>query len=123
MKLFRTLLKSLFTAAGIYWLFIYGLDAAGQITHDELAILRGGQTLIYFILLSLWGVDYMREAKMLRRVLESGGDITSASYAVLTGTSGSATSWILPLLNITGLLVSTILIVKQYVVLFSYAVN
>jgi hypothetical protein len=26
-------------------------------------------------------------------------------------------------LNITGLLVSTILIVKQYVVLFSYAVN
>lgn len=123
LRTFRTIVKWLFTAAGLYWIFIYGLDAADLITHDELTVLRGGQTVIYFILLTLWGVDYMREAKVLRRVLQNGGDISQTVYPVLTGTVGNATSWILPLLNSVGILASSILIIKQYVVLFSYSVN
>lgn len=79
--------------------------------------------MIYFILLTLWGVDYMREAKVLRRVLENGGDVSQTVYPVLTGTSGKVTSWVLPLLNSVGILASSILIVKQYVVLFSLSVN
>lgn len=113
-KRFRSFVKLLFTAAGMYWIFIYGFAAASMLTHDAMASLRSGQTIIYFILLTVWGIDYMREAKMLRNVINTSGDIAAASYPVFTGLTGQPSSWIMPLFNIIGIATSTFLIGRQY---------
>lgn len=114
LKRFRSFVKLLFTAAGMYWIFIYGFAAAGMLSHDEMTSLRSGQTMIYFILLTIWGIDYMREAKMLRNVIATSADVATATYPVFSGISGRPSSWIMPIINLAGIATSTFLIGRQY---------
>lgn len=134
-KLFRRIISLLFTFAGIYWLIIYGLMAADLLGSDDLVKLRSGQTIIYFILLTLWGVEYLREASRLKAIINASNEMecaadqvqsghvaeSIASFAIISGFSGAAKTWILPALNLAGLAISAALILLQYVRMFQAA--
>ena len=60
-RLFGRLIRLCFSFAGCFWILIYGMQWLALIDHDALRDLRSGQTMIYFILLSLWGIEYLRE--------------------------------------------------------------
>ena len=124
--IFLRLLRMAFAAAGTYWILLYLLPLE---TH---AALRSGQSIIYFILLSLWGFDYMREQKRLAVIIEAANsrnipprDVTlndvekSASlFSMFIPRSGFGGT-VLPVLFITGLISAWILIIRQYVLAFS----
>jgi hypothetical protein len=118
--LFGRLLRLAFAFAGMFWFLLYALPIE---THETL---RSGQSVIYFILLSLWGIDYLREAKRLRIIIEIANerqcppnDVTSQdiaakhrSFAVTPWTNGSfhplaAAMWLM-------VVVALVLIAKQY---------
>lgn len=58
-KLFSRLLRGAFALAGVFWFLLYAMPAD---LHTEY---RSTQSLIYFILLSVWGIDALRESKRL----------------------------------------------------------
>lgn len=134
-RLFRRVVSLCFTFAGIYWLIIYGLVAADMLSVDELKALRGGQTMIYFILLTIWGVEYLREARRLKNVITLSNELgcppqdiqagqignTIGSFAIISGFSGAPKTWIIPGANLLGLTVSASLILIQYLNLFQAA--
>jgi hypothetical protein len=124
-RLFKRLISMAFTLAGIYWLFIYGAEWASLIDAEERTSLRSGQTIIYFILLTLWGVEYLRESKRLSHVIEvaNGLGVTpqdvsmeqltrKGAFSVLRPIKGS--SPLMPAVNWLGLVISAVLIVMQY---------
>jgi len=124
--IFLRLLRLAFAAAGMYWILLYLLPLA---THAQL---RSGQSIIYFILLSLWGFDYMREQRRLTVVVQAANarnlpprDVTLddvASYASLFSMfvpRPGFTGTVLPILFSTGLVIAWILIVRQYILAFS----
>lgn len=123
--LFRRFISLSFTMAGVYWLFMYGFELADWITKEQAASLRSGQSIIYFVLLTLWGVEYLRESRRLGQVMEianterlSPDEVelealhAKGAFGVLKPINGA--SPIMPIINWVGLAVSTILIVMQY---------
>jgi len=125
---FKKLISSLFGLAGIYWLVIYGLGWAGIASVEDVRILRSGQSIIYFVLLTLWGVEYFREVKRLTLVIETSNSmakqpelVTSADlpdyvlkFSVLKGTLSNLRTMIFPTINILGLALCTVFIALQY---------
>jgi hypothetical protein len=118
-----------FTLAGFYWLFMYGFEMAGWISLDQTQTLRSGQTIIYFILLGAWGLEYLREARRLGILMETANSMglppekisavdlsgTKASFDVLMRARIARSSFLMPVLNIGALAISYYLVVKQYV--------
>ncbi|MFM8771359.1 MAG: hypothetical protein ACKOE4_04970 [Candidatus Kapaibacterium sp.] len=135
-RLFGRLIRLCFTFAGCYWILIYSMQWLSMVDHDQLRELRSGQTLIYFILLSIWGIEYLREARrlkyLIRRSEELGvavscvslSDISSGSgsFAVLRPIAHSSVgSWTFPVINVTGLAVALYLISHRYIAAFMAA--
>jgi hypothetical protein len=127
--LFGRLVRMCFTFAGCYWIVIYLLQWLLLIDQDQLRDFRSGQTLIYFILLSLWGVEYLRETRRLKQLIRRSEELDvrvsrislsdlhprTGSFAILRPVGVlSAKQWIFPVLNITGLALAVYLIVQRY---------
>ncbi|MBK6290612.1 MAG: hypothetical protein IPF59_02490 [Ignavibacteria bacterium] len=64
-RVYARLLRLAFTLAGLYWFVIYTLPLEQHMS------LRAGQSMIYFILMTLWGLDYMREQRRLTVIIEA----------------------------------------------------
>jgi len=133
-RLFGRLIRLCFSFAGCFWILIYGMQLLALIDHEQLRDLRSGQTMIYFILLSLWGIEYLRETRrlklLIRRSEELGVAVSAVStmdIAPRTGSfailhpiaSSSATHWIFPVLNVTGMSVALYLITQRYIAALS----
>ena len=128
--MFKRIVSLAFTMAGVYWLFMYGFEWAGWVTRSDVQVLRSGQTIIYFILLTIWGIEYLREAKRLSHVMEIANAERTAPDAVeLSQISrqglfavlrpiGEQPALIMPIVNWLGIMSSVILIAIQYVRLF-----
>jgi hypothetical protein len=120
--LYTRLLRLCFTLAGVYWIIIYLLP-------DERHVeLRAGQSVIYFILMTLWGLDYMREQRRLAVIIEAANrkacapqDVTfediSAKASLFTMLRPVSGLWgtITPILFLAGLLAAYALVLLQYV--------
>lgn len=132
-RLFSRIIKSLFGAAGCFWIVIYTLHFLGHVDHTELASLRGGQTAVYFILLTLWGLEYMREVRRYKALIALAENLhaavrdveisqlsnISSTFAVL-GPVGPGGSYVFPAINVIGLVTAAMLIVMRYVAAFQY---
>ncbi|MBU3678114.1 MAG: hypothetical protein FGM32_00715 [Candidatus Kapabacteria bacterium] len=129
-RLFGRLIRLCFSFAGCYWILIYGMQWRSMVDHDQLRELRSGQTLIYFILLSLWGIEYLREARrlklLIRRSEELGVPVSNVSVSNISHGTGSfavlhpiapstASHWTFPVLNAVGLAVALYLIAQRYI--------
>ncbi len=128
-KLFRRLINLAFTFAGVYWIFIYAVRFASVVSDEDVAVFRAGQTLPYFILLTLWGLEYLRESKRLQAVItvanEKGiapGMVTAnqlgndlAKFSILRVSSNR--SWLMVTLNYLGFLAGYYLLLQQYLAL------
>jgi len=123
-----------FTFAGCYWIVIYLLQWLSLIDHDQLRDFRSGQTMIYFILLSLWGIEYLRETRRLKLLIRRSEELDVCvsrvtlndlhpkigGFAILRPIGASSVrGWVFPFLNITGLAVAVYLIVQRYVAAIS----
>lgn len=115
------LLRLAFSMAGIFWIVIYALPFE---THMAL---RSGQTFIYFVLLTLWGLDYMREQRRLTLIIQTANtkgvtpdavtiDDVSARAGMFTMMTprGSGAGLIMPLFFVIGMVVAWVLIGGQY---------
>ena len=133
-KLFGRLVRMCFTFAGCYWIVIYIFQWLSLIDHDQLRDFRSGQTIIYFILLSLWGVEYLREARRLKQLIRRSEELDvrvsqvtlndifplAGSFAILHPIGSSSSGhWVFPVLNIAGLAVAVFLIAQRYIVALS----
>ncbi len=131
-KRFKRMLALCFTMAGLYWLVIYaivGFDLTPDAAADALT-LRAGQTVIYLILMTLWGVDYLREERRLKIVIETanGRDVRPdavmtadiddkrlGAFSILRPKGAGKAPFIIPLVNLAGLAGAACLIIMQYV--------
>lgn len=134
-KVFQRVVSLCFTFAGVYWLIIYGFTAFDMLSPDELKSLRSGQTMIYFVLLTLWGVEYLRESRRLKKVLVTANTMdctpenvqaghvadSIGSFAIINGFANAPKTWIVPVINLLGLTLSASLILIQYVNVFQAA--
>lgn len=129
---FKRMLTLCFTMAGLYWFVIYAIVGFG-LTPDPAAnalTLRAGQTVIYLILMTLWGVDYLREERRLKIVIETanGRDVRPdavladdidgkrlGAFSVLRPKGTGKAPFIMPLVNLAGLAGAAWLIIMQYV--------
>lgn len=129
---FKRMLALCFTTAGLYWLVIYaivGFDLTSDAAVDA-RTLRAGQTVIYLILMTLWGVDYLREERRLKIVIETanGRDVRPdavmtadidgkrlGAFSILRPKGTGKAPFIMPLVNLAGLAGAAYLIVMQYV--------
>lgn len=133
-QLFGRLIRLCFSFAGCFWIVIYGMQWLSLISVDQLRNLRSGQTMIYFILLSLWGIEYLRETRRLKLLIRRSDDLNVAvssvsladilprtgAFAVLYPIAPLSTShWFFPALNVTGLIVSLYLICQRYIAALS----
>jgi len=103
------------------------------IDHETLRSLRGGQTMIYFVLLTLWGMEYMRESKRLKKLIviaDASGcqvhDVTfsqipapGALFTVLRPVEPTAAAYVFTAVNIGGLVLAGYLIGMRYFAAFS----
>ena len=120
--IYGRLLRMAFSFAGIFWLVIYALPTN---VHEGL---RSGQTFIYFVLLTLWGLDYMREQRRLTLVVTAANnkgvapehvtldDVASRAglFTMLTP-RGKGSGMIMPVFFAVGMVVGWILIIGQYI--------
>lgn len=131
-KRFKRMLALCFTMAGLYWFVIYaivGFDLTPDAAVDALT-LRAGQTVIYLILMTLWGVDYLREERRLKIVIETanGRDVRPdavmtadidgkrlGAFSILRPKGTGKAPFVMPLVNLAGLAGAAYLIVMQYV--------
>jgi len=127
-KQFDRIVRLSFTAAGTYWLVIYALRALDILEVSQLAQLRAGQTWVYFLLLTAWGVESLREAKRYKAVVRVSNDECrlpnevsmtdlgkeSRSFAITRPLPSDSRSRVMPLVNILLLFLSVVLIAKQY---------
>lgn len=131
-KRFKRMLTLCFSMAGLYWFVIYaivGFDLTSDPAANALA-LRSGQTVIYLILMTLWGVDYLREERRLKIVIETANgrdtkpDAVMASdidgkrlgaFSILRPKGTGKAPFVMPLVNLAGLACAAWLIVMQYV--------
>lgn len=120
--MYGRLLRMAFSFAGIFWLVIYALPVN---VHEAL---RAGQTFIYFVLLTLWGLDYMREQRRLTLVIAAANsrgvapehvtldDVASrAGLFTMMTPRGKGSGMIMPLFFVVGMIVGWILIIGQYI--------
>ncbi len=63
--LYGRLLRLAFALAGMFWFMLYAMPT------QQHATFRSGQSVIYFILLSVWGIDYLRESRRLTLVMSA----------------------------------------------------
>lgn len=73
---FLRLLRTAFGLAGLFWFVIYALPITDH------ADLRARQSVIYFILLSVWGLDYMREQRRLAVIITAANALGRTPDAV-----------------------------------------
>ncbi|MBU3741095.1 MAG: hypothetical protein FGM24_02300 [Candidatus Kapabacteria bacterium] len=120
-RTYGRLLRLAFAMAGIYWIVIYCLPLD---THVQL---RSGQTFIYFVLLTLWGLDYMREQRRLTIVIQQANangippesvslsDVEQrASLFTMMTPRGGGWGMIMPVFFVVGMVVGWVLIIGQY---------
>ena len=133
--LFKRLVSLAFSLAGVYWLVMYGMEWGGLLSTDDMQVLRSGQSIIYFVLLTLWGAEYLRETRRMKAVWNIAGErvvppqhVTAAdvagkgaSFAVIRPVAFGSGGLVMILVNNGGLLIAYVLIVLQYVRLFSMA--
>lgn len=119
--LYGRLLRMCFALAGLFWIVIYL-----QPLESHMA-LRSGQSVIYFILMTVWGLDYMREQRRLTVIiaaanqrgippseLEFAAVADRASlFSMLTPTRGIA-GVLFPIIFTAGLLSAYVLVIMQY---------
>ncbi|MBS1561360.1 MAG: hypothetical protein JSS89_07120 [Bacteroidetes bacterium] len=137
--IFKRIVTMSFAFAGMYWFLIYGiaLGSAASDAHSVAQTLRAGQTLIYFILLFVWGLDYFREQQRMHVII----DLASARsvppdhitrtdvedrlhlFSVFTPSTRTRFAWVVPMVNIVGLSVSTVLICLQWLKGVQYLVR
>jgi hypothetical protein len=132
-RLFSRPVKWLFACAGCYWILIYGFQVLGWIDHEMLKTLRGGQTMIYFVLLTLWGMEYMRETKRLKKLImianSTGKPVQDIELSQLSSPGSmltilwplgpSAAAYVFTLINVGGLLLASTLIILRYIAAFN----
>lgn len=128
---FSKIVRILFSVAGIYWIIIYLMQWMGKISDYELRDFRSGQTWIYFILLTAWGVEYLRESKRYKSIMNHANshrippDEVSLEniegslplFAIVYPIAHGSWAWIMPIVNIVMLVLSIALIIKQYAAL------
>lgn len=131
-RVFSRVIKLLFAAAGCYWIVIYGFQVLGWIDHLTLKTLRDGQTMIYFVLLTLWGMEYMRETKRLKKIISvadaSGSRVhdlalsqvpsLGSTLTILWPLGSGPAAMIYTLINIGGLILAATLICLRYFAAF-----
>ena len=131
-RVFSRVIKLMFATAGCYWIVIYGFQVLGWIDHETLKILRGGQTMIYFVLLTLWGMEYMRETKRLKKLISAADDLGSrvhdmslsqvhspgSTLTILWPLGPGPAALIYALINIGGLFLAAVLIGMRYIAAF-----
>ena len=136
-RLFKRLISLAFSLAGVYWLVMYGLQWSGHLSHADIQVLRSGQSIIYFVLLTLWGVEYLRESRRLKAAWAVANERrcppqdvtaedlrdTSPSFGVLWPVGFGKRSFVLPAVNWIGLVASTIMIGLQYLRLVTLAMG
>lgn len=119
------LLRLCFALAGMFWIVIYlqPID-----THTEL---RSGQSVIYFILMTVWGLDYMREQRRLSVIIAAANqrgippqEVEFAAvadraslFSMLTPSRGLA-GIIFPIVFTAGLASAYVLVIMQYFMAF-----
>jgi hypothetical protein len=120
--MYGRLLRMAFSFAGIFWFLLYALP------HAEHEAIRSDQTVIYFVLLTLWGLDYMREQRRLTFVITEANakqvspekitldDVAArASWFTMVTPRGGGAGLIMPIFFGVGIVVAYILIVLQYI--------
>lgn len=119
----------MFFLAGMFWLVIYGFRWANTISAEELTMLRSAQSPIYFVLMTLWGIGYLRQAARLRllaaignaarkpineitlrEIPESKLHLLGELYAITT----SLRAYVMPTFNLILLVLTGYLVVAQY---------
>lgn len=114
-----------FALAGMFWIVIYLQPIE---THMAL---RSGQSIIYFVLMTVWGLDYMREQRRLSVIIAAANQrgippcevefaavADSASlFSMLTPSRGIA-GVIFPIIFTAGLLAAYALVIMQYIMAF-----
>ncbi len=123
--IYGRLLRMCFAFAGMFWIVIYLQPLESHET------LRSGQSIIYFILMTIWGLDYMREQRRLTVVinaanqrgippseLEFAAVADRASLFVMLIPSRGIAGVIFPIIFTAGLLSAYILVILQYLMAF-----
>jgi len=122
-------LRILFGLTGVYWIFIYVVPG---LTALDIARLRINQTPVYFVLLTIWGLDYLREERRLGAIVKAANRLSVAPHEVTmqepelkptlftmvippTGTSWSIWNLVFAI----GMTAGAVLIVFQYIRLFT----
>lgn len=104
-----------------------------SIDHETLKNLRGGQTMIYFVLLTLWGMEYMRETKRLKRLIVVADELgcrvqdimasqvpsPGALFTILRPLGPGAAAYAVAAVNVLGLALAGYLIGMRYIAAFS----
>ncbi len=123
--MYGRLLRLCFALAGLFWIVIYLRPVETHIG------LRSGQSVIYFILMTIWGLDYMREQRRLSLVISAANqrgippcDVEfaavadrSALFSMLTPSRG-VSGIIFPVIFSAGLLTAYVLVALQYLSAF-----
>lgn len=132
-QMFSRRIKWLFACAGSYWILIYGFQVLQWIDHETLKSLRGGQTMIYFVLLTLWGMEYMRETRRLKKLITIADasairvcDVellhvpsTGSLLTILWPLGPGVAAIVYTLINVGGLVLATVLIGMRYIAAFN----
>lgn len=124
-EVYRRCINMAFASAGTFWIVIYTLRVFELITEESITALRHGQTLPYFVLLSVWGTEFMREASRLKQVItiangngctpnEVTADLLGKELRRFSVISPLAGSRLMPAINIIGLIAGYLLIFNQY---------
>ncbi len=124
--MYGRLLRMCFAFAGMFWIVIYLQPIE---SHEAL---RAGQSVIYFILMTVWGLDYMREQRRLTLIitaanqrgippseLEFAAVADRASlFSMLTPSRGVA-GIVFPIIFSAGLVSAYVLVIMQYITAFT----
>lgn len=82
-RLWLRLLRITFGLAGMVWLLAYAVQTTAAVD------LRTNQARIYLILLSVWGLDALRQNRRLTRITEIANDFDTAPRNVRADDLGS----------------------------------
>ena len=123
--MYGRLLRMCFAFAGMFWIVIYL-----QPLHSHEA-LRSGPSVIYFILMTVWGLDYMREQRRLTLIINAANERgippnelefaavadRASLFSMLTPSRGIA-GIVFPIIFTAGLISAYVLVVMQYIMAF-----
>lgn len=123
--MYGRLLRMCFAFAGMFWIVIYLQPLA---SHEAL---RSGQSVIYFILMTVWGLDYMREQRRLTAIINAANERgippselefaavadRASLFSMLTPSRGIA-GVVFPIIFTAGLISAYVLVIMQYIMAF-----